>query len=611
MGPARVGFKSFRSHTSGTPYAQGGNPTIDQQRFEFMVSGENIGEDGFINQPPGDTRGDYQAWCSIGPWRNIPDGGSVTATVGFAIQPATHQLLQGYPGAYQRYKGGSLTAGELLQTYPGLANALSAQMAFEGINQTSDDFPPTDFHGRETPLRANPGAPPFFAADCRDQEQGTQRLVNDLDYTWFDFDCNYCTGVFDFDSQRGYFHKTWNAAAPPPSPNANTALNYNFTDNPYRTVVPGSDGAVNLAWDNLSEITPDPKSKWFDFRGYKLWKVSDWTRPVGSPGPAESDWKLIGEFRKFEYRGVGGVFIPNNRYVDASGDTLCPKVFIPNYTNPETGEVGPDSVRICLDRGDLWNRQSGEVIRPDRSLRCAGDFVDDPNDDLNGDGFPDSCQVFEGCRLHAGNCGAAENIELRVQYPIGRYTYTDYEVKNGFTYFYSITAFDSTNELGLTNELSGRRSAVEAEGIEPQVHASAGQGVWVVPNPYRGFARLDERPSAWDLTPSATDPTGTHIDFMGLPKSKWTIKVYTVSGDLVAELRSDDPINASIRQTVKDPYDKTVEYQGVTRQQDNPNDGQARWNLISRNGQDVVSGVYIFTVESDEGIQRGKFVVVR
>ena len=49
----------------------------------------------------------------------------------------------------------------------------------------------------------------------------------------------------------------------------------------------------------------------------------------------------------------------------------------------------------------------------------------------------------------------------------------------------------------------------------------------------------------------------------------------------------------------------------VNRQQDTPDDGQARWNLISRNGQDVVSGIYLFTVNSDQGVQRGKFVIIR
>jgi len=130
-----------------------------------------------------------------------------------------------------------------------------------------------------------------------------------------------------------------------------------------------------------------------------------------------------------------------------------------------------------------------------------------------------------------------------------------------------------------------------------------------VPNPYRGFRNIASRPSAWDLTPNATDPTGTHIDFMGLPSSTWTIRIYTVSGDLVAELHSDDPVNDSVRSTVSDEAGNL--HPGFNRQQDNPNDGQARWNLISRNGQDIVSGIYVFVVDSSQGQQRGKFVVVR
>ena len=96
---------------------------------------------------------------------------------------------------------------------------------------------------------------------------------------------------------------------------------------------------------------------------------------------------------------------------------------------------------------------------------------------------------------------------------------------------------------------------------------------------------------------------------MGLPSSTWTIRIYTVSGDLVAELHSDDPVNDSVRSTVSDEAGNL--HPGFNRQQDNPNDGQARWNLISRNGQDIVSGIYVFVVDSSQGQQRGKFVVVR
>ena len=40
-------------------------------------------------------------------------------------------------------------------------------------------------------------------------------------------------------------------------------------------------------------------------------------------------------------------------------------------------------------------------------------------------------------------------------------------------------------------------------------------------------------------------------------------------------------------------------------------DGQASWDLISRNGQEVESGLYLFTVESPLGSHRGRFVIVR
>ena len=42
--------------------------------------------------------------------------------------------------------------------------------------------------------------------------------------------------------------------------------------------------------------------------------------------------------------------------------------------------------------------------------------------------------------------------------------------------------------------------------------------------------------------------------------------------------------------------------------------GHASWNLMSRNGQEVVSGIYLYSVQSDDGAFEdfvGKFVVVR
>lgn len=611
--PRRVGWRAFRSYTSGTPYGQGGGPTVDQERFQFLTSTENVDQEtGFISRDfiRGEVKGDYIGQCSVGPWRNVPDGGMVSATVAFAVTDGSYAAATNYEGDYDLFQGGTKTSGDLLSQYKSLETAFTVQIAYEGVHERREGLAVTDRHGAETGIRFPRGTPQAeVTEECTGREPRTT-FVTDREYTWFDFDCDFCTGVWDYavgagdPKLGGLYHHTWNAEAPPPNPNLNVSPAYNFSANPERRVVPTADREIVLAWDNLSEVTPDPKSQWFDFRAYRVWKVSDWTRPVGSPGPAESDWRLLGEFRLFDYE-IEGVPLERNYSVDPEGARHCPEVYVPNFVyfdslagSYKQGKIIP----ICLDRGDLWDKQSGRIIKPDTSFHC----VPVP-------GYPDSCEGAVGCILHHRPCSDPENQAFRPRYAIGRYRYRDTEVKNGFTYFYSVTASDSVYDLSVTTELSSRRSGVEAEGVAPQAGVRRGaKQVWVVPNPYRGKALLSERPSAWDLTPNAADPTGTHIDFMGLPPGPWTIRIFTVSGDLVAKIDSYGAVNESLRPPVRQETPSgPVLLPGYNQQQDNPNDGQASWNLISRNGQDIVSGIYLFTVESSEGTQRGKFIVIR
>ena len=75
-------------------------------------------------------------------------------------------------------------------------------------------------------------------------------------------------------------------------------------------------------------------------------------------------------------------------------------------------------------------------------------------------------------------------------------------------------------------------------------------------------------------------------------------------------MNARDAVNESIRSQVTGSDGTTRS--GVNRQADSVNDGEARWNLISRNGQDVVSGIYLFTVELGGSVKhRGKFVIIR
>ena len=712
-GPRRVGFRAFRSFSGGVAFTQGGAPRTDQERFQSMLSTEGVNQEtGFINAEQGSARGDYTQWCSVGPWRNVQPRQTITVTIAFGVRPGTSQLASGYSTDYQKYVNHVISGADLMGRYPSLSNALTAQVAFDGINEVREGYPETqpqdgtpngrDFHGRETGIKLPRGTPPItIAEDC--SAVGRERrdvIVNDREYSWFDFDCDYCTGVWDATTRRGLFHKTWNASAPPPNPSSNVSALYNFSDNPDRRVIPSEDRGIRLAWDNISEVTADPKSRWLDFRGYSIWKVGDWLRPVGSAGPNESDWRLLGEFRMYDYfYGINAGDPPYERNYTRDGTTgakVCPNVFIPNYYDPDTKLFGK-SIPICLDRYDLWNKQSGEIIKPDWTVPCDNDttgvglappmeintgdlewggaFTGGSSDHvfatagtypymcmrhsaqtgtvIVSDGGPDSalvqvinasaagfvpatvtvrpgghvrfvntsgqnhaiqtnrnCKIVTGVIVHRANKDNPANLDKRIRYPIGRYQFVDHEVKNGFVYFYSVTAFDSTTDNSITTELGGRRSAVESEAVIPESRTDANgkQGVWVVPNPYRGYAAIRARPSSWDLTPNASDPTGTHVDFLGLPSGQWTVRIYTVSGDLVQEIKSTDAVNESVRQEVRQG---TTTYSGFNRQQDSPHDGQARWNLISRNGQDIVSGIYLFTVESSEGSQRGKFVVIR
>ncbi len=171
----------------------------------------------------------------------------------------------------------------------------------------------------------------------------------------------------------------------------------------------------------------------------------------------------------------------------------------------------------------------------------------------------------------------------RRHHPVGRYRFTDRRVLDGFDYHYAVTSVAvSTPPEGSTEFpvfLEGPFRTSFRDIVRPRFEAGEGGGpgrVWVVPNPYRGSA-------PWEREPVAGDAFTRHVDFMGLPRAQSRIRIYTLAGDLV----------------------QTIQHDG--RQ----GDGQAAWNLISRNGQDVQAGVYLFTVDWPDGHFVGKFVLLR
>jgi hypothetical protein len=167
-------------------------------------------------------------------------------------------------------------------------------------------------------------------------------------------------------------------------------------------------------------------------------------------------------------------------------------------------------------------------------------------------------------------------------YPVGRYAVVDSTPKNGFPYLYTVTSVYEriTRPPGgnlVYERLESPLVASFDDVVIPRAEARARAGsVWVVPNPFRAVAD-------WDLPPVDGDRLTRHLDFMGLPRARSRIRIWTVAGDLVASIDHDG----------------------------SRGDGQARWDLVSRNGQEIVSGIYLFTVDSPAGTQTGRFVVIR
>jgi len=154
--------------------------------------------------------------------------------------------------------------------------------------------------------------------------------------------------------------------------------------------------------------------------------------------------------------------------------------------------------------------------------------------------------------------------------------------------YFSVTAFDFGNpENGLEPlESSPLSNAVKVYPIysADQVRENKAE-VAVYPNPYRGDAGYS--------IDGYEDPLGTdrleyerRIHFINLP-SECIIKIWTVDGDLVRKIEHGPD----------SPYSET--------------NSKAFWDLISRNTQAIVSGIYIYSIESEYDTQIGKIVIIK
>ena len=154
----------------------------------------------------------------------------------------------------------------------------------------------------------------------------------------------------------------------------------------------------------------------------------------------------------------------------------------------------------------------------------------------------------------------------------------------------NITAFDyGSPGKGLAALESSRTVGSKSAYPLPTSGAVAANNleVFVYPNPYRldaGYRSMGlEGRTSSDI--SKPDDRVRALHFANLPP-KCTISIFSLDGDLVREIDHD--------------FDSS-----------DPNASHDEWNLITRNTQLVVSGLYYWTVEDSNGkVQVGKFAIV-
>ena len=159
------------------------------------------------------------------------------------------------------------------------------------------------------------------------------------------------------------------------------------------------------------------------------------------------------------------------------------------------------------------------------------------------------------------------------------YSWTLKPLLSNWPLFVAVTAYDNGYPPA---RLASLESSVFANAVEvtPSTPVGGELPVLVVPNPYKITEDYSEL--KWELPPASWTEFDRRIDFTNL-NGAGTIRVFTLAGDLV----------------------QTIQHK--------QNDSRASWNLISRNGQAIVSGIYLYAVTYDDrsATDIGKFVVLK
>ncbi len=347
-----------------------------------------------------------------------------------------------------------------------------------------------------------------------------------------------------------------------------------------------STGQIRIAWNGaLSENTPDVFTRQTDFEGYRVYVARD-ERPTSFSVVASydrEDWnRYVWDYRTREFQLVVQPFsLAELRclYGDSCNDTTWHPDQYPR-THPLVVDGGANAEdQIFFFTPQDFNRSvlANDPVNATTPIRKVYPEALKPptvNVDSIRAWYPDG----------ADTAFLTEDGFLKYY----EYEYTLEGLLPTVPYWANVTAFDfgsPVTGLGAMETSPATNPQVAMAMNTPDTTGQIQAKVYVYPNPYLGD--VDYRAGGWEgrgMSDKSVDRT-RRINFANLPP-KCTIRIFSLDGDLVREIEHDIPAS--------DPMFQLDD-----------------WDLITRNSQQPVSGMYYWTVEDDKGnVQIGKLVII-
>lgn len=340
-------------------------------------------------------------------------------------------------------------------------------------------------------------------------------------------------------------------------------------------------GEIILRWTGLNtETVADPLTNEYDFEGYRLY--------VARINSADQ-YALAASWDKEDYR----------RYVY---DPEPPGKWIPEQ-RPSTIEELKRAYGPGFDPNDYRTPSVATCFRDTiaGSERCMYFAPVEYNRDNQ---YEENGHLVTNMIQRVGDSVYVEGNDT-LTYGLYEAHLTNLNPALGL--YVSLTAFDYGNlalQLDPLESLPGSCNLYAIPINSADVVVDSGLRVSVFPNPYKisfegssgerttYFAQGYEAPEKQAGLVGNLIEQDRRIWFINLP-SKATIRIYTLDGDLVRTIDHEWPRRDDAEGFLSDYSSR------------------AAWDLVSRNTQAVVSGVYIYHIDSPQGTQTGKLVIIK